>query len=160
MTRLTLRYKLFGRPQTVREFLENVCRGGRDSRRILISYEAHQSLVEPGANISPYMSYKIWLVLQASIAEVDLVELTDGKSQKKETTSKLSNRNTKKQGRTFRIELSTGTKTQFADADPLAQETLEAVQAKLPEIIDLCKKHGVRYHFDEKTTKLLMGNSK
>jgi len=49
---------------------------------------------------------------------------------------------------------------QFADTDPLAQETLEAVQAKLPEIIDLCKKYDVNYHFDEKTTKLLMGNSK
>jgi len=94
------------------------------------------------------------------MAEVDLVELTNKKSQKKETASKLSNKNTKKQGKTFRIELSTGTKTQFADTDPLAQETLEAVQAKLPEIIDLCKKYDVRYHFDEKTTRLLMGNSK
>jgi len=106
------------------------------------------------------MNYEIWLVLQTSIAEVDLVELMDGKLQKAEATSKLTNRKTKKQGRTFRIELSTGTKTHFADTDPLAQETLEAVQAKLPEIIDLCKKYGVNYHFDEKTTKLLMGNSK
>ena len=84
----------------------------------------------------------------------------DKNAQKKEdTTSKQIRSKRKKQGRTFKIKLSMGTKTQFAETDPLAQETLEAVQRKLPEIIDLCKKYGVNYRFDEKTTKLLMGNS-
>jgi len=97
------------------------------------------------------MNYEIWLVLSAS-AERDS---KDKNSQKDATTSKMIT--TEKQGRTFKIKLSTGTKTQFVDTDPLAQETLEAVQHKLPEIIDLCKKYRVNYRFDEKTTKLLMG---
>ncbi len=100
------------------------------------------------------MNYEIWLVLRTS-AERDS---TEKNSQKEDERSKVINSKTKKQGRTFKIELSTGTKTQFADTDPLAQETLEAVQRKLPEIIDLCRKYRANYHFDEKTTKLLMGN--
>ncbi len=103
-------------------------------------------------NVSPFMNYEIWLVLRASAER----NSTDKNSQKDATTSNMIN--TEKQGRTFKIKLSTGTKTQFIDTDPLAQETLEAVQHKLPEIIDFCKKYGVKYHFDEKTTKLLMGN--
>jgi hypothetical protein len=98
------------------------------------------------------MNYEIWLVLNTS-AETDS---TGKQVQKVDATSKLIR--AKKQRRTFKIELSTGTKTQFADTDPLAQETLEAVQRKLPEVIDLCKKYGVNYDFDEKTTKLLMGS--
>jgi hypothetical protein len=148
---LTLSYKLFGKPQTLPEYFESAFKEGR-SFRILISYETHESLVEPRVNVSPFMNYEIWLVLRAS-AERDS---RDGNSQKDATASKLIN--AKKQEKTFKIKLSTGTKTQFVDTDPLAQETLEAVQHKLPEIIDLCKKYGVNYHFDEKTTKLLMGN--
>ncbi|MDA4110936.1 MAG: hypothetical protein OK439_00245 [Thaumarchaeota archaeon] len=81
----------------------------------------------------------------------------DKNVQKEDTTSKQIMSKTKVQGRTFKIKLSTGTKTQFVDSDPLAQETLEAIQYKLPEIIDLCKKYGINYRFDEKTTKLLFG---
>ncbi len=79
-------------------------------------------------------------------------------AQKEDPTLTQIESNTKMHGRTFKIQLATGTKTQFVDTDPLAQETLEALQRKLPEIMDLCKKHGVNYRFDEKTTKLLMGN--
>ena len=79
-------------------------------------------------------------------------------AQKEDPTLTQIESNTKMHGRTFKIQLSTGTKTQFVDTDPLAQETLEALQRKLPEIMNLCKKHGVNYRFDEKTTKLLMGN--
>jgi hypothetical protein len=127
-----------------------VCKEGKESCRILISYETHQSLTQPGANLPSYMNYEIWLDLSASAVR----NSTDKNVQRVDTNS-----NVKKSGRVFKIKLSAGTKTQFAEIDPLAQETLEAVQDKLPEIIDLCKKYGINYQFDEKTTKLLMGNS-
>jgi hypothetical protein len=151
---LTISYKLFGWPRTLPEYFGKVCKEGRGSSRILISYETHQSLTQPRANVSPFMNYEIWLVLFASTKGDSMDKI----AHKEDPTLTQIESNTKMRGRTFKILLTTGTKTQFADTDPLAQETQEAVQHKLPEILDLCKKYGVNYRFDEKTTKLLMGH--
>jgi hypothetical protein len=57
--------------------------------------------------------------------------------------------------RKFKLELESDTKTQFPEVNPLLHETLDAVRAALPEIIQLCKKYHVPYSLDEKTSNLL-----
>ena len=82
---------LLRRPRTLPEYFESACKVGRGSCLILISYETHQSLVEPRANVSPFMNYEIWLILRASVER----DSTDKNVQKEEATSKLINSNKK-----------------------------------------------------------------
>ncbi len=133
---LTFRYILLRVPGNFEEFIE---KAARDHSRIIISHMTEQSEVQPERNVSPYLSYKIFLILQS--------RPTDRKS------------NNAKGGRKFKLELESDTKTQFPDADPILHETLDAVQRELPEIIELCKKYNVPYSLDEKTNDLLLSRS-
>ncbi len=67
----------------------------------------------------------------SSRASVERDAKIDSKAQKEVALPKsITSESKKKEERTFRIELSSGAKTQFADVDQLVQETLEAIQAQ------------------------------
>ena len=132
---MTLSYKLFRRPRTLPEYFDSVSKEGNN--RILISHAINQSLTQPAPNTSPYMYYEIWLILRSELVNHN------------ET---LAN----KKSRVFKLELLRGTKSQFSSTNPLINETLETIQDKLPEVIGLCKKYGVKYRYDEKTSNLFM----
>jgi len=140
-------YRLFGIPRTVQEYIDKV---SKQHYRIVISYKTEESVVRPQGNFSAFLSYKIFLIL-------DSFSIADGREDPKKDRVYSKERKGEVKN-TLKLELEAGTKTQFADVNPLLRETLNAVQGKLPEIVELCNKKHVAYSLDEKTNDLLLNS--
>ena len=95
-------------------------------------------MVQPQGGTSPYLSYKIFLLL------MDSASLDDGPSGSKQDRGDGGEEEKDRVKSTLKLELESGTKTQFSEAEPLQRETLGTVLKELPQIIELCNRHRVQ----------------
>jgi hypothetical protein len=127
---MTLSYTLFGVPRTLEEFIK---KSASEGRSILISYGTEEEVVSQPESHSSFLSFKIYQVLYSAPAP--------GTAR----TEKYKQ---------FKLEIDRGTKSQFTEDNPVFYETVDAVRRELPEVVELCKKYGVKFKLDEKTADI------